>query len=44
MKRYIAILLSVLLMVQACGCSTARDLFPENTESQQDAQTTAIYE
>lgn len=44
MKRYIAILLSVLLMVQACGCSTARDLFPENTESQQDGQTTAIDE
>lgn len=44
MKRYIAIILSVLLMIQACGCSTARDLFPENTASRGDGQTTAIDE
>lgn len=42
MKRYIAIILSVLLMIQACGCNTASDLFPENTASQGDGQTTTI--
>lgn len=44
MKRYIAIILSVLLMIQACGCSTARDLFPESTASQGDGQTVALDE
>ena len=39
MKRYIAIILSVLLMIQACGCSTARNLFPEDTTSQEEEQT-----
>lgn len=44
MKRYIAVILSVLLILQACGCSTARDLFPENTASQGEGQTVAIDE
>lgn len=44
MKRYIVIILSVLLIIQACGCNTARDLFPENTASQGEGQTTSIDE
>lgn len=44
MKRYIAIVLSVLMILQTVGCNKAKDLFPENTASGGTSQTESVDE
>ena len=44
MKRYIAIVLAVLMAVSMAGCGQARDLFPESTGDGDVSQTAPVDE
>ena len=44
MKRYIAIMLALLMVGTTAGCSRAKDLFPESTATGKNGQTEAIDE
>ena len=44
MKRYIAIMLALLMVGTTAGCSRAKDFFPESTAMGEHGQTEAIDE